>query len=352
MVSERTIDSFLEALIREIELSVDFFAEKSLSTIYFGGGTPSRLDFQKLKRIITRIKEIYKLEDIKEITLEANPDDINIEYIRNIASLGINRISLGVQSFHDHELRIFNRSHNKDTAINSVKICRENGIENLSIDLIFGVPGSDLKSWKKNLDVFLDLDIDHLSCYNLTIEHKTVLYHKIKTGQISEPNEAFCTDQFLETIEYLEANGFEHYEISNYAKNGRYAVHNTNYWKGYHYLGLGPSAHSYNGEQRFWNIANTRKYIKVIGNGNFPREYETLSKSDKYNEFIMTGLRTMWGIDIERIKQFEVGTEEKFSEKVITFIEKDLMKEVNGVYKLTKKGKLFADSIASDLFIE
>ncbi|MBK7096119.1 MAG: radical SAM family heme chaperone HemW [Saprospiraceae bacterium] len=351
LVSMKTVKPFVDSLLNEIEITKEYLIKKELKSIYFGGGTPSVLQTNDLQRILNKIEEIYTYNNNIEITLEANPDDITEAYIKKIVEVGINRLSIGVQSFSDSELKLFGRTHDSSSAINAIKISKEYGIENLNIDLIFGVPGSDRLSWKKNLDIFLDLNVDHLSCYNLTVENKTAISHQIKKGLVKGINDEISSEQFTDTIDYLCEMGFEHYEISNYAKNGRYAIHNTNYWKGEHYLGLGPSAHSYNGEYRQWNISNLRQYIQSTGKGNLPIGLEKLSNSDKYNEYIMTGLRTMWGIDLKHILQFDKEIVQTFLENINSFIDNGYVAQNNDKYFLTKTGKLFADRIASELFV-
>lgn len=351
LVSMKTVKPFVDSLLNEIEITKEYLIKKELKSIYFGGGTPSVLQTNDLQRILNKIEEIYTYNNNIEITLEANPDDITEAYIKKIVEVGINRLSIGVQSFSDSELKLFGRTHDSSSAINAIKISKEYGIENQNIDLIFGVPGSDRLSWKKNLDIFLDLNVDHLSCYNLTVENKTAISHQIKKGLVKGINDEISSEQFTDTIDYLCEMGFEHYEISNYAKNGRYAIHNTNYWKGEHYLGLGPSAHSYNGEYRQWNISNLRQYIQSTGKGNLPIGLEKLSNSDKYNEYIMTGLRTMWGIDLKHILQFDKEIVQTFLENINSFIDNGYVAQNNDKYFLTKTGKLFADRIASELFV-
>lgn len=346
------MSSFTESLLREIELTKDYLSEKELISLYLGGGTPSLLNLYDLEKIIIKIREIYNFKNEIEITIEANPDDISESYIKSIVKLGINRISIGIQSFDARELQLFGRIHDPVTALNSILICKDNGIENMNIDLIFGIPGSGETTWKKNLDIFLGADIDHLSCYNLTIEPKTEIFHQLKTKKIPEINDKISTFQFLDTIEYLGNNGYEHYEISNYARNEKYAIHNTNYWKGGHYLGLGPSAHSFNGEVRHWNVSNIRKYIHSIEAGILPLESEKLSEADKYNEYIMTGLRTMWGVNIEKIAEINGSFAHLFLENIKPYVDDGKIQLRNTIYSLSDQGKLFADRIAADLFID
>lgn len=341
----------MEALLREIELTKDYLGGQLIETVYFGGGTPSLLRTREINSIFDQLHKFYRIDENAEITIEANPDDLETDKFKAYINSGINRISIGVQSFFDFELQIMNRSHNSATAIDSIRKCQDNGIQNITIDLIFGIPGSPRQTWLSNLEIFLRLNIDHLSCYNLTIEEKTAISHSIKKGKLQAPDEDMNTYLFEETISILESHGYDHYEISNYARNGKYALHNTNYWKGIPYLGIGPSAHSFDIDTRRWNIANTRKYIESISQGILPTEFEILATTDKYNEYIMTGLRTMWGIDDYKISEFGADHYAYFSEKAKEFIQSELIVSDGMNYRLTKKGKLLADRIASELFL-
>ncbi len=351
-VSGKTKKSFVEALLLEIEETKDYFKEKDINSLYFGGGTPSQLDISDLEKIMTKLNDYYEFKENIEITLEANPDDLDKLYIENISKIGINRVSLGVQSFNDYDLETFGRTHNSETAIEAIKACKKNGINNLTIDLIFGTPGSGINEWIDNLHKFVELEIDHLSCYNLTIEPKTEIYHKIKNKKASAVDEKLSTELFLLTIDHLQKKGYEHYEISNFARNKKYAKHNTNYWKGGQYLGLGPSAHSYNGVKRHWNISNTRKYIDSLREGKPSIEEEILTYTDKYNEYIMTGLRTMWGVSLKTIEQDYNKFKSHFLKNIEVYIAQNKVFEKNGIYLLSDQGKLFADRIASDLFFD
>jgi oxygen-independent coproporphyrinogen-3 oxidase len=258
---------------------------------------------------------------------------------------------MGVQSFFDDELTILNRSHTSSKAQDSIKIIQDIGFENMNIDLIFGIPNSNKEKWQNNLNIFFDLDIPHLSCYNLTIEPHTTIAHQIKTGKLQEPNEELNAELFLMTQDILKEKGYEHYEISNYAKNNSYALHNTNYWKGIPYLGFGPSAHSFNGHSRQWNVANNRKYIEQLYKNNILFEKEVLTSEDKYNEYIMTGLRTKWGVNNRAINVFGNEYFSHFTKVIRKYIEMKFVTETDGNYILTREGKLYADKIASDLFI-
>ncbi|MEZ4906400.1 MAG: radical SAM family heme chaperone HemW [Saprospiraceae bacterium] len=350
-VNPKTKKAFLSSLLKEIEIVPNIFKNEKLNSLYFGGGTPSILNYEELSHIINKIKEKFSFETNAEVTLEANPDDITLNYIDGIKKASINRLSIGIQSFNDVQLTLLNRNHNAKTAINAIKNAKKGGISNLNIDLIFGIPYSNLEKWQKNLDIFLDLDIDHLSCYNLTVENKTALYHDIKSGKIPMIDEEMSAEIFLYNIEYLQKYGYEHYEISNFARNQKYAIHNTSYWQREKYIGLGPSAHSYDGEKRYWNVANARKYIESINNNKSPQESESLNIENKFNEYIMTGLRTMWGIDSKEIDKFGNKIKNNFYDKIGYFIDTKMIVEIEGNYTLSKKGKLYADNISSDLFI-
>ncbi len=351
-VSMKTKNELIQAILLEIDLNHSYLKTETIDTIYFGGGTPSLLTIAELERIINKLHKYYKFSEEIEITLEANPDDIDVTYLKSLKKTGVNRFSMGVQSFIDDELRVLNRYHNAQKAEYSIKLIQDNQFDNMNIDLIFGIPNSTIKSWKYNLDKFIDLDIPHLSCYNLTIEPKTAIHHQIKTGKLPEPDDDYNAKLFLETYNFLSSEGFEHYEISNYAKNKSYAKHNTNYWKGVPYLGLGPSAHSYNGDSRQWNIYNNRKYIAQINKGNLPFEKEILNPKDKFNEYLMTGLRTMWGIDINKLKSFGTKYYEAIKDKIEAYVEQGILVRQGDIYKTSLSGKLLTDRITSDLFID
>lgn len=350
-VSTKTRDALVDAILKEIDLNNSYLKSRTINSIYFGGGTPSVLDVVEIGSIIDRIKKYYNFDKNIEITLEANPDDIDKEYLTEIKKIGINRFSMGVQSFVDEELSILNRYHNACKAEKSIKEIQDAGFENMNIDLIFGIPGSTLKTWDFNLNKFLELNITHLSAYNLTIEPKTVLAHQIKKGIIAEPDDDLGAKMFLQTSDKLSMNSYEHYEISNYAKDKVYALHNTNYWKGEPYLGIGPSAHSFNGISRQWNIANNRKYIESINKNILPIEKEILTDDDKYNEYIMTGLRTMWGIDIDKINIFGVDKSTFFLKEINEYLNKGYIIKRGTTYTLSRQGKLYADRVASNLFV-
>jgi len=350
-VSLKNKASLLNAILKEIDLNHHYLDSKKLDTIYLGGGTPSILNPEELNKIIQKIKQYYSLNPGLEFTLEVNPDDLNPAYLDQLLEIGINRLSIGTQSFIEEELKMMNRSHTTDQASKAIQWAKNAGFEELTIDLIFGMPQSTMESWKSNLETAVDFDIPHLSCYNLTIEAKTALHHILETGKLTSVSEELMADQFLYTIDFLEKAGYEHYEISNYAKQGKYAKHNTAYWQGATYLGIGPSAHSYNGNSRQWNIASNSKYIKSLESGIVPYEKERLSREDIYNEYIMTGLRTQWGCELDAIEKMGEDLEVHFLSKIINPIEKDQIIRKSDRFLLTNKGKLFSDEVAASLFM-
>ena len=323
-----------------------------LQSVYFGGGTPSLLNENELENILNSIENNFTLLKDAEITLEANPNDLSKEKIKSLKKTSINRLSIGVQSFFDEDLVWMNRAHKSNEALASIKTAQDGGFENITIDLIYGTPGLTDEKWRKNLEMALDLKINHISSYALTVEPKTALHKFIEAGKYETVNEEQSSRQFEILIDTLEANNFEQYEISNFARNKNYAVHNSNYWKNEKYLGIGPSAHSFNKVSRSWNVANNQLYIKAIDENKIPNETETLTAKNKFNEYVMTSLRTMWGCDLKFFgKEFGLENLETIQQKAKTFFEKDLMIEKDGILLLTKKGKLFADGVASELFL-
>jgi oxygen-independent coproporphyrinogen III oxidase len=345
-------DEMINSILKEIELQKDYLQGDSIQTIYFGGGTPSLLTADEILRIIEQIQRFHHIEANAEITLEANPDDLTKEKIKTLRQTPINRFSIGIQSFHASDLTYMNRAHNAIEALNCIKNAQDLGFDNLTIDLIYGTPTMNDDLWQANLDIAFGLDIPHISSYALTVEPNTALDHFVKKGKAQSVDDEQAARQFLMLMSNMEKNGFDHYEISNFAKPNHYAVHNSNYWKGLSYLGLGPSAHSFNGHSRQWNVAHNMQYIQSIGNEKVPFEVEILSADDQYNEYVMTGLRTIWGIDMKKIKAFGTKYEALIVQKSPTFIDLGLMEIKDNQYALTKLGKLQADGIASDLFAD
>ena len=349
--SLRHRDEMVTAICKEIDLQKDFLTNKNLTTIYFGGGTPSLLETSEINQILERLSKNYSWENNIEITLEANPDDITTEKISKLRAGGVNRLSIGIQSFIDSELLASNRAHNSDESLKAVQKCQDAGIDNLSIDIIYGMPGSTQDSWQYNIDKALELDVDHISSYALTVEPKTFLDHMVKKGGILLPKEMEVNKQYLQLIHSLTTAGYDHYEISNFAKPSKYAVHNTNYWMSVPYLGLGPSAHSYQPTFRQWNINNNAKYIKSISKGIIPSEREQTKYADQFNEYIMTRLRTMWGVDLNELNNRFSSELNNVQKNIAKYIKSQHVLLEDNHYRLTPKGKLLADGIASDLFL-
>lgn len=347
----KTKGILVDAICKEIELQKDFFGDKKIDSIYFGGGTPSVLDKKELEKIFATLAKYFIWDKDAEITLEANPDDLTKEKLLELKKLGVNRLSIGLQSFSDEELKWMNRLHSADESEASVKLAKEIGFENISIDLIYGSKFQTEENWKTTLKKAVDLNVQHISSYNLTVEEKTELGHKVNKGKETAVDDEKSSQQFMVLMDTLSANGFDHYEISNFAKKGFEAVHNTNYWKGARYLGIGPSAHSFNGKSRQWNISNNAQYIKAINEGTEFFETETLSKLNRYNEYILTRLRTKWGCDLNYIKtEFGDDFANHFLEICQTYLPHSIQK-TETIYCLTDKGKLLADKIAMELFM-
>lgn len=345
-------ENLLQALQKEIALQKDYLGNKTVETIYFGGGTPSLLSGDELKIIFGTIENYFPRQDLLEVTLEANPDDINPRFLKVLKSTPVNRLSIGVQSFREDDLRFMHRAHNAQQADYAIKAAQDAGFENMSIDLIYGSPGLSDDYWKENISKAQQLLIPHISSYALTVEPRTALAHAIEKGTIREVDAMQAATQFELLMGEMQCGGYEHYEISNFALPGKYAVHNTNYWKGKHYLGIGPSAHSYNGLSRRWNIANNSLYINsILSEGKCNDETELLTETNRINEYIMTSLRTMWGLSLDYVtNNFGSGIAEEISKQVIVFIDKKQMTMQDNTLYLTRSGKLFADAIAAELF--
>lgn len=347
----KTKGVLVDALCKEIELQKDFLKENRVDSIYFGGGTPSVLDKNELEKIFKTLAKHFTWSKTAEITLECNPDDLTKERLLELKALGVNRLSIGLQSFNDDELKWMNRLHTAVESEACVKLAQELGFQNISIDLIYGSKFQTVESWKKTLEKALSLGVQHISSYNLTVEEKTELGHAVSKGKEEAVDDEKSSEQFIVLMETLHKHGFEHYEISNFAKKGFEAVHNTNYWKGAKYLGIGPSAHSFNGTSRQWNISNNAVYVNAINTGIEFYETETLSKLNRYNEYVLTRLRTKWGCDLNYIKtEFGNNFAEHFSETSAAFVPNDLQ-QTDSNYSLTKMGKLMADKIAMELFM-
>lgn len=343
-------DEMVMALAKEIRLRKAEFADETVETIYFGGGTPSILSIGDLRMLIDEVYQNYKVAENSEITVEANPDDLTEAQIIALSENKINRLSIGIQSFYEEDLKLMNRAHNAEEA----KTCLETAtkyFDNITADLIYGIPGLTNEKWLNNIQTLLDLKIPHISSYALTVEPKTALQKFIKQGIVPQPDDAVAQEQFLMLVDVLEANGFVHYELSNFGKPGYFSKNNSAYWLGKKYLGIGPSAHSYDGRNRSWNIANNSLYLKSLAEDKLPHEIETLSETDRYNEYIMTGLRTVWGVSLERIKaEFGENMLHYLLQNAERYLKEEKLVLENGILRTTKKGKFFTDGIASDLF--
>lgn len=345
--------SLLEAIEKELELQKCYFPERGLDTLYFGGGTPSLLTGLEIGNLVARTHLVYHLKNKCEITLEANPDDLTIEKMKSLKTAGINRLSIGVQSFFDKDLQWMNRAHNATQALQCLENVRTAGFEDFSADLIFGIPGLTDTQWLQNIDQMIAFEPPHLSCYALTLEPQTPLNAAIKKKKIPPLDEEQAARQFEILMEKLTDAGYEQYEISNFSKPGRRARHNSSYWKGIPYLGIGPAAHSYRPGMRQWNVANNALYIKNIKNGRIPCEKEQLTAVMQFNEYIMTSLRTIEGCNGLYVKaHFGEEAYENLIKSSLPFIRSGKMQQRGPSFTLTRKGKLFADGIASALFQE
>jgi len=347
-------NDFLAALLKEIQLQSanNYLQNQFVETIYFGGGTPSLLSNEEVKIIIDTIHHLFKVNPNAEITLEANPDDVSVEKLIGWKTSGVNRLSIGIQSLFDEDLQWMNRAHTATEAKQVIQKAREAGFETFTVDLIYGTPGLSDDKWKQNLDWVLQQHISHLSCYALTVEEKTPLFKQISQHQKQDIDPEQQRGQFLFLMDYMQQAGFEHYEISNFAKPGHRSKHNSSYWYGTHYLGLGPSAHSFNGTSRQWNVANNQQYIQSLQQDMVPFEKEELTATQQLNEYIMTSLRLMEGCDLHFVHE-KFGPEKaiQLQQESMLFQQKNWLIEKNDHLLLTREGKLFADRIASDLFL-
>jgi oxygen-independent coproporphyrinogen-3 oxidase len=348
------------AIAKEIQMRKSEFEKEQVETIYFGGGTPSVLTSEEINFLIAAVYNSCSVSENPEITLEANPDDLSSERIIELSKSKINRLSIGIQSFFEDDLQLMNRAHNSAEA----KKCLEEAtkyFDNISLDLIYGIPDSSQngeqaqqmsnEKWKQNIETALSFGIPHISSYALTVEPKTALNKLIQTGKIAAPKDEVAQEHFAILVETLEANDFIHYELSNFGKANYFSKNNSAYWLGKKYIGIGPSAHSYDGISRSWNVSNNSLYLKSIQEDKLPNETETLSVTDRYNEYVMTGLRTIWGVSLDRIET-EFGSKylDYLNEQVQKFLNDDLVFIENNILKPTPKGKFLTDGIASDLF--
>jgi len=352
VISPSDFEPFMNALLREAELRKEYAGNEIISTVYIGGGTPSVLSVHDITLILGRISKLYVVDEKAEITIELNPDDINTDYLHDLKNTGINRISLGVQSWRDSDLIILNRRHNSALASEALNEIMNTGFENVSVDLIYGIPGMNAKDWSSNLDITFSYAIQHLSAYHLTIEKGTVLEKMKEREAIREIDEEESVVQFNMLIDKAQEAGFIQYEISNFGKPGFLSIHNTNYWKQVNYIGLGPSAHSFNGYSRQWNVRNLKSYIKALNSGEAFYEKEELDSRTRFNEYIMTSLRTMWGIDLEFVEAvFEKEGYDYIVNIAGKLIAYGLMKQDEKNLVLTNQGKMISDNVISELML-
>ena len=344
-------DEMVLALAKEIEMRKSEFQDEIVETIYFGGGTPSILQIADLRFLIDAVYKNYKVVENPEITVEANPDDLTENRIIELSNNKVNRLSIGIQSFFEDDLQLMNRAHNVEEAKKCLEIATHY-FDNISIDLIYGVPEMSNEKWLQNIETALSFGVPHISSYALTVEPKTALHSFIQKGIIPQPDDEVAQEHFQILVDKLSENGFIHYELSNFGKENYFSKNNSSYWLGKKYIGIGPSAHSYDGKNRGWNVSNNSLYIKSIQENKLPIEIETLTKTDRYNEYIMTGLRTIWGVSFERIEQ-EFGKTylDYLNQQAAKFIEDHLLFVDDNILRTTKKGKFLSDGIASDLFL-
>ncbi|MER2999011.1 radical SAM family heme chaperone HemW [Pontibacter populi] len=343
----------VDAIARELQLRQNYLQDQTIETIYFGGGTPSLLTQQELELLLQTIRSLFIVADNAEITLEANPDDLSPEKLQELKSAGINRLSIGLQSFHEPHLRMMNRAHNATESLQCVKDAQAAGFDNITVDLIYGIPAPDHSIWLQDLETLFSLDVQHVSCYALTIEPDTALGRWSKKGKFIPSEDDFTAQQFEILLEQMALHGFVQYEISNFCKPGYESKHNSNYWRGVHYLGVGPSAHSFNGNSRQYNVANNRKYTEAISQQIIPAETEDLTLADQANDYLLTTLRTIWGCDLTKMRDnYSYDIEATHRSYLQQLQQKELATIKDEVLYLTDKGKLLADQITLDLFVE
>ena len=352
VITTENNSSFIDALLNEATLRKEYLENEPVSTIYLGGGTPSVFSVKDLGTILNHIHKEFRVTDDCEMTIELNPDDVQPAYLEGLRNHNINRISLGIQSWRDSDLKMLNRRHDSAQAITALKDTLNAGFENVTIDLIYGIPGMSQKDWESNLDFSFSFGIKHLSAYHLTFEPGTVFGKMLMKGTISEIDENDSAAQFNILIQKAESAGFVQYEISNFGKPGYFSIHNSNYWKQVKYLGLGPSAHSFNGYSRQWNIRDLKGYIKCVNTGKSFFESEELDIKKRFNEYIMTSLRTMWGIDLEYVERmFEKEGYDYVVNLSGKFRNYGLMKLEKNSLVLTNQGKLISDNIISEFMM-
>ena len=339
----------IDCIKKEVKLRSDYLTDKNIKTIYFGGGTPSLLDINEINGILEVLDQELSTSKVLEITLEANPDDLSDKYLEELAKTRVNRLSIGIQSFHQKDLTFMNRAHSSDEAHRVLKKAKSLNFL-ISADLIYGLPGSTMEEWKYNIGTLVNYKIEHISAYQLTLEEKTALHYMVSTGQTKMSSDNTYEEQFIFLRDQLNAAGYEQYEVSNFALPNQHSIHNSNYWKGIHYLGIGPSAHSYDGKSRSWNINNNSKYIDSIKKDIIDCNTEVLSTNDLYNEKVLTQLRTKWGLHIDELNSLPSKYQAFFFKNANKYINKGLILINKKRYTLSPKGIMLADKISSDLF--
>lgn len=351
--SKRMMDPMVEAIEKELQLQQAYLGDESIQTIYFGGGTPSLLSPREIQQLLTKINQCFTIENGAEVTLEGNPDDLTLQKLTDLKAIGVNRLSIGIQSFQNVLLRYLNRIHDANKAVEVIKDARKVGFDNLSIDLIYGIPISNPILWEKDLMTAMELAPEHIAAYCLTIEKHTVFGNWLEAGKLQPVDEEKQAEQFDVLVKVLAVRGYEQYEVSNFALPGYYSQHNSNYWKKGNYLGVGPAAHSYNSVSRQKNVAHNQAYIKAIDQQVVPFTREVLARADHINEYLMTGLRTKWGCDLSVLKnQYEYDAFQQHQSYIESMLHKGLAQWEGSYLKLTQQGLLLADKIASDLFVE
>ncbi|MFD0748688.1 radical SAM family heme chaperone HemW [Mucilaginibacter calamicampi] len=343
-------DELLQALIKEISLQKNYLQGETIETIYFGGGTPSILNESELNHLLEAIHNNHTVAANAEITLEANPDDLDKAKVNALRQTPVNRFSIGIQSFFDDDLQWMNRVHRGGEAEASVKRAQDAGFENITIDLIYGYPLLTEQKWKHNMAKAFELEVQHVSAYSMTVEPRTALASFINKKVYPPLNDQQSARQFEQLTDAMATHGFEHYEISNFCKPGQYSRHNANYWRGVKYLGIGPSAHAFNGDTRQWNVANNAKYIQSLQNNTIPAEVEELTEGNRLNEYIMTSLRTKWGLDLDKLNAIAPASANVLLKAADSYFDRGWITKKENIIYLTPTGKLYADAIAADLF--
>ena len=349
--NQNSKSAFIEAVCRELILRKSEYASDEIQSIYFGGGTPTVLDVTELNTILKTVYKNYKVSETAEITLEANPDDLDLEKIKQLSNTKINRLSIGIQSFHESELSAMNRAHDAEDAKKCLELATAY-FDNITIDLMFGMPTMSIQLWRQNLQIAFEFGIKHLSCYSLTVEPKTALEHFIKKGSHPPMDDELAAQHFEVLLEETSAHGLTHYETCSFGHPDYFSKHNTSYWLGKTYMGVGPSAHSFDGSKRSWNVSNNSKYIKALEVDKLPFESEVLSVENRFNEYVMTGLRTIWGISLEKIEaDYGVKIKDHLLQNSKKFISSNTLVIEDNHLKITTSGKFLSDGIASDLFL-